>query len=116
LVALGRLSAGLAHEINNPAAAALRAVDALRETYNTMLKSVVQLARYTITADQFAALDVARIEAASAEQERAGALIVSAREEAIAAWLQARASDDDWDAASVLAEAGLGPGASGSLR
>ena len=33
LAALGKLAAGLAHELNNPAAAATRAVDALGEAH-----------------------------------------------------------------------------------
>src|SRR3954454_22311529 len=53
LAALGTLAAGLAHELNNPAAAATRAVDALGDTYAGMLASLQKLAAVPISADQF---------------------------------------------------------------
>ena len=62
LAALGTLAAGLAHELNNPAAAATRAVDALGEAYEEMLSSLRRLAAAPITAEQFAALDALRQE------------------------------------------------------
>ena len=64
LAALGTLAAGLAHELNNPAAAATRAVDALGSACEEMLVSLRRLAAAPITADQFARIDALRQELA----------------------------------------------------
>ena len=62
LVTLGKLSAGLAHEINNPAAATTRAVNALEAACQTLLSSFTRLADEEISPRQFAALDALRRE------------------------------------------------------
>ena len=57
LVALGTLAAGLAHEINNPASAAMRSVGALQESSNDLLDALHRLAAQDITAAEFVSLD-----------------------------------------------------------
>ncbi len=52
MAALGKLSAGLAHELNNPAAAAQRATANLRETLETVRDASIRLARHALSPEQ----------------------------------------------------------------
>jgi signal transduction histidine kinase len=105
LITLGRLAAGLAHEINNPAAAAARAVDALQTECQTLLSSLTRLARDEISAQQFAALDTLRreIEPQAAEDP----LALADLEEALSSWLARHGIVRDWAIAPPLAAAGI---------
>ena len=105
LVTLGKLAAGLAHEINNPAAAATRAVDDLETACQTLLSSPGRLACEEISAQQFIALDTLRgeIEPAAAAHDP---LVLADREDALSAWLVRHGVTNEWMIAPPLAAAG----------
>jgi signal transduction histidine kinase len=106
LITLGTLAAGLAHEINNPAAAATRAVDALETACQTLLSSLTRLADDEISARQFSALDALRreIEPRAAVPDP---LAMADQEDALSSWLTSRGIVRDWMIAPPLAAAGV---------
>jgi signal transduction histidine kinase len=106
LAALGKLSAGLAHELNNPSAAARRSAGALRECLERLRNA--QRAS-SLTPESCAAM-------ARAEEEIRAALKPAhfkdefarvEREEAVQGWLEARKIEDAWKLAPLVAEANL---------
>jgi len=108
LMALGKLSAGLAHELNNPAAAAQRATANLREALETVRDASIRLSRYTLSPDQRET--ILRFERDAQQFVPAvpvDPLAQTDREERVTAWLEARRVPDAWKLAPVLADVGV---------
>jgi len=109
LTALGRMAAGLAHELNNPAAAAKRAAAALREEVGTAQGRALDHDRRLDHA-QREALRSLHSELAGADRPAASAddaLARSDAEDAVALWLDERGVEDAWERASALVDAGV---------
>jgi signal transduction histidine kinase len=109
LLALGSLSAGLTHELNNPAAAAVRATATLRERVAGMRHKLALLAGGGLDKATLPAL-VSLQEAAAervAKAPKLSAVEIGDREDEMADWLDAHRVASSWDVAPTLVAAGL---------
>jgi signal transduction histidine kinase len=108
LLTLGTLSAGLAHELNNPAAAAQRAASELRAADARAQAALSDLAGKGLDADAMGRLCMFTAEALdrAADAEPLDALDRSDRGAALDEWLEAHHARDG-DIAATLVDAGL---------
>ncbi|HEX8393310.1 MAG TPA: ATP-binding protein, partial [Longimicrobium sp.] len=108
LMSLGRLSAGLAHEMNNPAAALRRGTAHLRERLRVLPQRTVDLAGCNLSPVQFASLAALQRRKTAAERgARPSPLEASEREEAVGAWLEERRVPEAWTLAETFVRMGL---------
>jgi signal transduction histidine kinase len=108
LLALGSLTAGLTHELNNPAAAAGRAAAELRERVDAShahLRRMLAAPDGTAWVRAVVAFELALIERASATP---GPDHDDDGEEELCDWLDAHHVPDPWEAGATLAEVGVG--------
>ncbi len=109
LLALGSLSAGLTHELNNPAAAAVRATSTLRERIAGMRQKLAMLAKGAI--DPAALPGLVSLQEAAVERvakaPKLTAMETGDREDELTDWLDAHQVRGGWDMAPTLVAAGL---------
>jgi signal transduction histidine kinase len=111
LLALGRLSAGLTHQLNNPAAATARAAADLRDRIAGMRGKLVMLADGTVTAEAMRAL--VRLQQQVADQvaksttQHLSSIETTDREDAVGEWLDDHGIDGGWDIAPTFVEGGI---------
>jgi signal transduction histidine kinase len=111
LVALGTVTAGLTHELNNPATAAARATHTLAERLRGLWDELAALAGGGLAADRLAALiDLIRQAEGLTDQAPLSPLEASDREDELGGWLEEHGVTGAWDLAPPLVAAGVDTG------
>ena len=107
---LGTLTAGVAHELNNPAAAVKRGADQLRDTIVQFEQAERKLGESRLTEAQRSTLR-GLAQDARKQPAQMDALARSDRELELEEWLQEQGVDEAWDLAPTLVEIGYDPAA-----
>jgi signal transduction histidine kinase len=115
LASLGKLSAGLAHELNNPASAAKRAASQLREILKKVRDASLELGRRELTAAQKSEIEKLETSFMQHTEVPPDALQLSDLEGQIDSLLRSHGQNDLWQLASDLARRNIKPVALESL-
>jgi signal transduction histidine kinase len=109
LASLGKLSAGLAHELNNPASAAKRAAGQLREILIKIRNASHELGRRDLTPAQKS--EIEKMEASFVQHNEVplDALALSDLEDQIDSLLRSHGQNDLWQLAADLARKNVRP-------
>jgi PAS domain S-box-containing protein len=112
MAALGKLSAGLAHELNNPAAALQRANAGLKETVQRRDAAMRALATANLEPGAWQAMEEIL---GRARQDRLDPIALSDAEAAVEVWMEDHDVARAWEFAPAVAEAGITVGDLASL-
>ena len=107
MMSLGRLSAGLAHELNNPAAAVRRAAATLAEHRTRQPALVTALVRHHVSEQALEKLEHFRSLGRQSDTSGPTTLEDSAREDELSDWLEGHGVAEPWEAAATFNEAGM---------
>jgi signal transduction histidine kinase len=109
LATLGRLSAGVAHELNNPASAALRGVEHLKENLVSLEKDQYNLGKLELTSEQLGKLKTLsdRVQEKSKQISKLDPLSRSDLENEFITWFENKGIRNNWELASMLIDIGF---------
>ena len=115
LASLGKLSAGLAHELNNPASAARRATSQLRDILKKIKSASLELGRRDLTAAQKSEIEKLETSFTQPDVVPPDALTISDLEDQIDSLFRSHGQNDLWMLAAALARRNITPEALESL-
>ncbi len=115
LAGLGKLSAGLAHELNNPASAAKRAASQLRDVLKKIKNASLELGRRDLTPAERAEIEKLETSFIQHDELPPDPLAISDLEDQVDSLLRSHGQTDLWQLAADLAKKNIKPEALESL-
>jgi signal transduction histidine kinase len=107
LISLGTMAAGLAHELNNPAAAIGRSAAEAREAFQEASEKAVELGNLSLTEEQRAFVAGLPQEVGRKSGTTLDSLEASDLEDELAVWMEDHGVEEGWEISPTLAGAGL---------